>query len=109
MTRRPFRLSTMTGCAVLRRDGGRRRRSVFLLMLGLLGVLLAAAACSQASSETHVLAVVNGKPITQGEFDYRWAELSDSARGRYESQGGKKKFLDDLISREILLQEARRR
>jgi peptidyl-prolyl cis-trans isomerase C len=82
---------------------------VFLSVLGLFGLLLAAAACSQASSETPVLAVVNGKPITQGEFDYRWAELSDSARGRYESQGGKKKFLDDLISREILMQEARRR
>jgi peptidyl-prolyl cis-trans isomerase C len=55
-----------------------------------------------------VLAIVNGKPISQSEFDYRWSELSDSARARYERQGGKKKFLDDLISREVLLQEARR-
>jgi peptidyl-prolyl cis-trans isomerase C len=64
--------------------------------------------CSQTSEESPVLAIVNGKPISQSEFDYRWSELSDSARARYDRQGGKKKFLDDLISREVLLQEARR-
>lgn len=66
------------------------------------------AACSSPPAESHVVAVVNGKPITQSEFDYRWSELSDSARSRYDQQGGKKKFLDELISREILLQEAKR-
>jgi peptidyl-prolyl cis-trans isomerase C len=99
----------MTGCVFSIRDRGRRpAHSLFLsLLFGLL--LIVAPGCSEVISEAPVLAVVNGKPISQGEFDYRWAELSDSARGRYESQGGKKKFLDDLISREILLQEARRR
>jgi len=64
--------------------------------------------CEQPSEESPVLAIVNGKPISQSEFDYRWSELSDAGRARYEHQGGKKKFLDDLISREILLQEARK-
>ena len=64
--------------------------------------------CSQPSEESRIVATVNGKPISQSEFDYRWTELSDAARGRYDRQGGKKKFLDDLISREVLLQEARR-
>jgi peptidyl-prolyl cis-trans isomerase C len=51
---------------------------------------------------------VNGKAITQSEFDYRWGELPESTRARYQSQGGKRRFLDDLVTREILLQEAHR-
>lgn len=65
--------------------------------------------CAQASSdESPVLAVVNGKPITQSELDVRWAELPEARQARYQLEGGKKKFLDDLIARELLLQEARR-
>lgn len=64
--------------------------------------------CAPSSPDSPVLAVVNGKAITQSEFDFRWSELPESTRAHYESLGGKKKFLDDLISREILLQEARR-
>jgi len=72
-------------------------------------VVLAASACAQAESdESPVLAVVNGKPITQSEFDVRWAELPESRQARYQREGGKKKFLDEMISRELLLQEARR-
>jgi peptidyl-prolyl cis-trans isomerase C len=77
--------------------------------LALCGLLLAASGCAQASSdESPVLAVVNGKPITQSEFDVRWAELPESRQARYQREGGKKKFLDDMIARELLLQEARR-
>jgi peptidyl-prolyl cis-trans isomerase C len=69
----------------------------------------AAAACTQASSdEPQVVAMVNSAPITQAEFDVRWAELPESRQARYQREGGKKKFLDDMISRELLLQEARR-
>jgi peptidyl-prolyl cis-trans isomerase C len=72
-------------------------------------LLLAAAGCAPAASdESPVLAVVNGKPITQSEFDVRWAELPESRQARYQREGGKKKFLDDMIARELLLQEARR-
>lgn len=71
--------------------------------------VLALSGCAQASSdESPVLAVVNGKPITQSEFDVRWAELPESRQVRYQREGGKKKFLDDMIVRELLLQEARR-
>ena len=81
-----------------------------LVSCGMVTCLLlpAISGCSQASEEPRIVATVNGKPISQSEFDYRWSELSDAARARYERQGGKKKFLDDLISREVLLQEARR-
>jgi len=71
--------------------------------------LLGMAGCTPAASdESPVLAVVNGKPITQSEFDVRWAELPESRQGRYQREGGKKKFLEDMIARELLLQEARR-
>jgi peptidyl-prolyl cis-trans isomerase C len=55
-----------------------------------------------------VLAIVNGRPITQRELDVRWAELPEARQAHYQRDGGKKKFLDDLITRELLLQEARR-
>ncbi|HEX9742090.1 MAG TPA: peptidylprolyl isomerase [Nitrospiraceae bacterium] len=71
--------------------------------------MLAASGCTQASSdESHVVAMVNGTPITQSEFDVRWAELPESRQARYQREGGKKKFLEDMIARELLLQEARR-
>jgi peptidyl-prolyl cis-trans isomerase C len=87
-----------------------RRPGALLLACTLMTCLVLPAmnGCSPITEEPPVLAIVNGKPISQSEFDYRWSELSDSARARYERQGGKKKFLDDLISREVLLQEARR-
>jgi peptidyl-prolyl cis-trans isomerase C len=80
------------------------------LYWGPLAGFLAAGAggCAPDSQEPPALAIVNGRPITQGEFEYRWSELPEATRERYESQGGKQKFLNDLISREILLQEARR-
>lgn len=72
-------------------------------------VILAASACTQASSdEPRVVAMVNSVPITQTEFDIRWSELPESRQARYQREGGKKKFLEDMISRELLLQEARR-
>src|SRR3989338_4958409 len=81
------------------------QRSAFILV----AFALAVSGCAQASSdESPVLAVVNGKPITQSEFDVRWAELPESRQGRYQREGGKKKFLEDMIARELLLQEARR-
>jgi peptidyl-prolyl cis-trans isomerase C len=86
------------------------RQHKVLLSCGLLAGLVFAATsgCSQPFEDSPILAIVNGKSINQSEFDYRWSELSDAARARYDRQGGKKKFLDDLISREVLLQEARR-
>jgi peptidyl-prolyl cis-trans isomerase C len=58
--------------------------------------------------EEPVLALVNGRAITQYEFDVRWNELSEATRVRYDKEGGKRRFLDELITRELLMQEARR-
>ncbi|MCP9438937.1 MAG: peptidylprolyl isomerase [Nitrospira sp.] len=66
--------------------------------------------CSiEPREEEPVVALVNGHPITQKEFDLRWKELSDATRARYEKEGGKRRFLDELVTRELLLQEARQR
>lgn len=64
--------------------------------------------CAERQEEP-VVALVNGRAITQTEFDLRWGELSKATRARYEKEGGKRKFLDELITRELLMQEARRR
>lgn len=53
-----------------------------------------------------MLALVNGRQITQTEFDTRWGELAEATRARYEKEGGKRLFLDELITRELLIQEA---
>ncbi len=71
-------------------------------------VLLGLAGCDLGVDESPVLVIVNGKPITQDEFEYRWSELPAAVQARYKSEGGRRKFLDDLISRELLLQEARK-
>lgn len=64
--------------------------------------------CTERQEEP-VVALVNGRAITQTEFNLRWDELSKATRSRYEKDGGKRKFLEELITRELLMQEARRR
>ena len=76
------------------------------LLVGLAPVL---SGCPQQQQEEPVVALVNGRAITQAEFDLRWQELSDATRTRYEKDGGKRRFLDELVTRELLLQEARHR
>ncbi len=58
--------------------------------------------------EEPIVALVNSRAITQTEFDLRWGELSPATRSRYEKDGGKRKFLEELITRELLMQEGRR-
>ena len=79
------------------------------LLVGLFtGFGLLVLGCTERQEEP-VVALVNGRAITQTEFDLRWGELSKATRARYEKEGGKRKFLDELITRELLMQEARRR
>ncbi|HNG04273.1 MAG TPA: SurA N-terminal domain-containing protein, partial [Nitrospira sp.] len=66
------------------------------------------AGCTEPPQEEPVIAMINGRSITQAEFDIRWEELSQATRARYEKEGGKRRFLDELIMRELLMQEARK-
>lgn len=74
---------------------------LWLIWLGVPG-------CQPASSDPPVVAIVNGRMITQEEFDYRWKELAEATRARYERAGGKRQFLEELITHELFLQEAKK-
>ncbi|MCX5729148.1 MAG: peptidylprolyl isomerase [Nitrospirae bacterium] len=82
-------------------------RLVSLLVGAIGGTFLLLTGCTPPSEEG-VLALVNGRQITQTEFDTRWGELAEATRARYEKDGGKRRFLDELITRELLMQEARK-
>ena len=87
----------------------RNLSDTFPLIFVLLCVTTAlAAGCTEPLQEEPVVAMINGRAITQPEFDVRWNELSQATRARYEKEGGKRRFLDELIMRELLMQEARR-
>ena len=84
-------------------------RPVFSVILALLCASAAlSAGCTEPQQEDPVVAMINGRAITQPEFDIRWNELSQATRARYEKEGGKRRFLDELIMRELLMQEARK-
>lgn len=86
-----------------------RTSLVSLLLTGILaGLGVGMSGCGERQEEP-VVALVNGRAITQAEFNLRWDELSHATRSRYEKDGGKRQFLDELITKELLLQEARRR
>jgi peptidyl-prolyl cis-trans isomerase C len=79
-----------------------------LVLIGILAGLGPMLSSCTTQQEEPVIALVNGRPITKVEFDIRWGDLSEATRARYEKEGGKQRFLDELITRELLMQEARR-
>lgn len=82
-------------------------RLVTLLTCAIGGGLLLLVSCGPPPEEG-VLALVNGRQITQTEFDARWGELAEATKARYQKEGGKRVFLDELITKELLMQEARK-
>lgn len=88
---------------------GNRSRAL-LTAASIVGLLLAAGACSdKPDPSSKALAVINGKEITASEFDLRWSQVPEFARKTYAGTDGRRKFLDELITRELLLQEAKKR
>lgn len=79
-----------------------------LLMIVLCGWAMILPGCTDLPEEEPVVAMINGRAITQNEFEVRWNELSQATRARYQKEGGKRRFLDELIMRELLMQEARK-
>jgi peptidyl-prolyl cis-trans isomerase C len=77
-------------------------------VLGCGSILWLVVSCAPPPSEERVVAFVNGRPITQVEFEAEWNELPDATRARYEKEGGKPRLLSEVITRELLLQEARK-
>lgn len=85
------------------------RQSSRLVLASLIVMLGGLVSCVEQQREEPVVAIVNGQTITQTEFDLRWGELSQATRARYDKEGGKRRFLEELITRELLMQEAHRR
>lgn len=87
---------------------GLSARYALLAAMTVGGTLLLLASCTPPPSEERVVAFVNGRPITQTEFESEWTELPEATRARYEKEGGKPRLLSEVITRELLLQEARK-
>lgn len=86
------------------------RGRALLTGLSIAVLLLAAGACGDKTDpSSKALAVINGKEITASEFDLRWSQVPEFARKTYAGTDGRRKFLDELITRELLLQEAKKR
>ncbi len=81
------------------------RKSLSALFL----IFILAACGEKPDGAGQPLAMINGKAITISEFDLRWSQMPEYARKKYPGAEGRKKFLDELIDREVLLQEARKR
>jgi peptidyl-prolyl cis-trans isomerase C len=94
-----------------RTSNGSSNTAVLCLVTLLSGVIgagvLLLTGCTPPPEEG-VVALVNGRQITQTEFEARWGELAEATKARYEKEGGKRRFLDELITRELLMQEARK-
>jgi len=84
------------------------------LTAGILGVVGFFTACSgreplSTSMDFQVLATVNGHEITAQDFKTKWSELPEFIQTVYSGKDGKKELLNELVNRELLLQEALRR
>lgn len=81
-----------------------------LLMIWFL-VALPAVAWGQRLDDTElVVATVNGEAITKARLDEQWDALAEETRTQYEKVGeGKLAFLETVIRRRVLLQDAVKR
>jgi len=84
-------------------------RPILKTACALLLFVMLGACGEKPQGPAQALAIINGKPLTVSEFDLRWSQLPEYARKKYPGAEGRKRFLDELIDREVLLQEAKKR
>ncbi len=78
-------------------------------LLVLMFVAIFAVGCSSKESPTNsVLAEVNTSTITKEDFIEKINRLPEWARSRFQSEKGKKEFLEEIIKEELLYQEAKK-
>lgn len=79
-------------------------------LVGILIIMSAVAACSKSGDKVTgpVLAKVNDTEITKEMFIQEYDRVPQWARERIQTEDGKKRFLDDLINKELIYQEAKR-
>ncbi|HUK55257.1 MAG TPA: peptidylprolyl isomerase [Nitrospiria bacterium] len=77
---------------------------IVLVTAGLLACNKSAAPAISTPDST--LAQVNAATITVDQFNQKWSQLPEAVRTAYAGPNGKKDFLGELITRELLLQKA---
>jgi len=82
-------------------------------MQWILALILLLSACNKSagpaiSNRDSTLAQVNKTRITVAQFNQKWSQLPNGVRTAYAGPNGKKDFLGELITRELLLEKARR-
>ena len=82
-------------------------------MQWILVFILFLAACNKSvdpaiSASDATLAQVNDTRITVDQFNQKWSQLPDAVRPSYAGPNGRKDFLGELITRELLLDKAHR-
>ena len=81
------------------------RKGVFLILI--VSMLLAFFACAKKEEQKGpYLAKVGKVKITQGDLERELKNLPDFAQKIFEESGGKERFLEELIKKELLYQEA---
>jgi peptidyl-prolyl cis-trans isomerase C len=85
-------------------------RRMFMKKLSLLIfiVLFAAGCSSRENSDSPILSKVDGKAITKEDFLKEINRMPEWARGRFTTEEGKKQFLEELIKRELIYQDAKK-
>jgi peptidyl-prolyl cis-trans isomerase C len=63
---------------------------------------------SREGPESPILAKVNGKEITTQDFLKELNRMPEWAKERFKTEEGKKRFLDELIKKELIYQDAKR-
>ena len=91
-----------------------KKTTIFLLAI--LSFLVVAYGCdsmklytspeTKSASKGETIATVNGKVITVEEFNREVANLPDYLKALVQTPEGKKEFLDNLITRELIVKEA---
>ncbi|HSP34709.1 MAG TPA: peptidylprolyl isomerase, partial [Thermoanaerobaculia bacterium] len=61
---------------------------------------------AQAPADDKIVAVINGETITKSKLDALYGAMDAQMRAQYEKSGGKMAFLDNYVSKRLMLQEA---
>src|SRR5512134_1366267 len=84
------------------------RNFAVMLLLGTIPFLWGCSGVEKGKTDT-VLAMVNGQPITEATLEEEAKTLPPYVRPILETPQGRAQFLESLITRDLLMQEALRR
>lgn len=90
------------------RGGLERMKKYITFVLAIMMIFNIIGCESRKEAVGKVIAQINGKEIRDNDFKMRFSKLSLSLKQRYSDEKGKREFLEEIIKRELLLQEAKR-